>query len=380
MKRFSRVTVSDHGILESPVTQRILKNLSKYQMAPLDWNGMPEVVDAVEESRKLAFEAPKMKAPFNHPVALGKEILHLTKHDGAFTKQCPGTNNMLCCQYHIINMVSNCPFDCSYCYLQTYLNQPMTTFQVNEEDVHSQIRALAERHEAAFKTGVVGGKKKWPLRIGTGELSDSLALDHLTGFSAGIANTLAEFENVRIEFKTKSKNIEHLLDLERKDHVVIGWSMNPPIIVDREEHGTARFLERVKAAQIAARAGFNVAFHFDPMIYFEGWQDHYRDAVEIMLRSVPHEQIQWISIGGLRYQPQLKNIALKRRPETSLFLDESTLSEDGKMRYLRTLRTEMFSYVNKCIGEFAPLVHSYLCMESTPVWEKALGRMPERGF
>jgi spore photoproduct lyase len=275
---------------------------------------------------------------------------------------------MLCCHYHVVNMVSNCPFDCTYCYLQTYLNQPMTTFYVNEEDIFSQVRALCARPPVK------------QLRVGTGELSDSLALDPITGFSERLAAVMGEFENVRLELKTKSKNVEHLLGIERKDHVVIAWSMNPPEIVDAEEHGTARFEERVRAAAIAAAAGFKVAFHFDPMILTEGWQELYERAATHLLERVPHEAIQWISIGGLRYQPQLKPIALRRRPATTLFADETTPGSDGKIRYLRTQRTEMFQFLNGIIKSRAPGLYTYLCMESMPVWEKALGRMPDRGF
>ncbi|MBI2605914.1 MAG: hypothetical protein HYW49_07525 [Deltaproteobacteria bacterium] len=397
MKRFSRITISGPEILEYPAARRILENLRRYDLLPYDY-AKPEIIDAAAESQRLAFKAPRMAAPRNHAVALGKEVLHLTTHAGAFTKQCPGTNHMLCCQYHVINMVSNCPFDCSYCYLQTYLNQPMTTFYVNEDDVISQVRELCARHEAALATGLAGvsaagaaGRAavagaatskaaKRPLRIGTGELSDSLALDPITGFSSRLAEALAEFPNVRLELKTKSKNVEHLMGLSRKDHVVIGWSMNPPAIIDAEEHGTARFSERVRAAALAAEAGFGIAFHFDPMIHAEGWQDLYRDSVKTLLERVPHEAIRWVSIGGLRYQPRLKSIALKRRSNTPLFAEDSVTGEDGKVRYLRGKRTEMFQFMNKCFGELAPGVYTYLCMESVPVWEKALGRMPERGF
>lgn len=367
MKPFERVTISGPEILDYPATWRILKNLGRFGLLPPGFES-PAVVDAVAESHRLAFEAPSRAAPLNHPVALGKRVLHLATQPGTFIKQCPGTNNMLCCQYHIVNMVSNCPFDCSYCYLQTYLNQPMTTFYVNEEDIFEQVRQLCRRPPVA------------QLRVGTGELSDSLALDPITGFSARLAAVMAEFENVRLELKTKSKNVEQLLEIQKRDHVVVAWSMNPPEIINREEHGTARFDERIRAAALLAEQGFGVAFHFDPMIYTEGWQDLYEQAATRLLESVPHSAIRWISIGGLRYQPQLKPIALKRRPETTLFADETAPGDDGKIRYLRSQRTEMFAFLNQLIKSQAPSVYTYLCMESKPVWEKALGRMPDRGF
>lgn len=367
MKPFDRILMTSESILDYPATHRILANLKRFHLTPVGFTH-PEVIDVNQHNQQLSFKSLMEKAPQNHPVALGKRTLLLAIQPGVSVKQCPGTNNMLCCHYHIINMVSNCPFDCSYCYLQTYLNQPLATFFVNEEEILKQIQALCERPPVQ------------QLRVGTGELSDSLAWDPITEFSAAIAECMSHYENVRLELKTKSKNVEHLLQVKRKDHVVIGWSMNPPEIIDAEEHGTARFSERIAAAKRAAEAGFGVGFHFDPMILVPNWQEYYSNAVDLLLKTVPHEQIRWISIGGLRYLPQLKNIALKRRPETQIFFEESVPSEDGKVRYLRPTRTQMFRFLNDLIKAKAPSVYTYLCMESKPVWEKALGRLPERGF
>lgn len=367
MKRFEKITIASPEIMDYPATERILANLKRFDLLPEDYAG-PELLDPVQTAHKLAFEAPRRPAPDNHPVALGKRVLHLATQPGTFVKQCPGSNNMLCCHYHIVNMVSNCPFDCSYCYLQTYLNQPLVTFYVNEDAIFEQVRKLCQRPPVA------------QLRIGTGELSDSLALDPITEFSGRLADVMARYENVRLELKTKSKNVEHLLGLEKKDHVVISWSVNPTELVESEEHGTARFSERLQAAALAANAGFSVGFHFDPMIHVPGWQDMYSRAVTELLETVPRDKIRWISMGALRYQPQLKPIALKRRPETRIFFDESVSGEDGKIRYLRQTRSDMFFFMNQLIRQNAPEIYTYLCMETKPVWEKAMGRLPERGF
>ena len=50
-----------------------------------------------------------------------KKKLYLTRHKGDFLKKCPGSEGQVCCNYFVINFASNCPMDCSYCYLQEYL-------------------------------------------------------------------------------------------------------------------------------------------------------------------------------------------------------------------------------------------------------------------
>lgn len=368
MKPFERITMSDPSILAYPAAQRVLANLKKFNLLPADYEGVPEVVDVRTESDRLTLEAVKRGGRDASPVALGKRILHLDVQPGTFMKSCPGSNNMLCCHYHIVNLVSNCPFDCTYCYLQTYLNQPLTTIYVNEEDIFNQVREICAQ------------PRNTTLRVGTGEIADSLALDPITGFSERLAEVMGDYPTVRLELKTKSKNVEHLLHIPKKDHVIISWSINAPEVIEAEEHGTARFEERLQAAAMAAAAGFQIGFHFDPMIYRDDWKTIYPRAVDRLFEVVPANKIHWISMGALRYQPQLKAIALKRRPETTLFLDEAVMGEDGKMRYLRQLRTEMFGYMNEYLQKKAPGLNTYLCMETMPVWQNAIGRLPDRTF
>ena len=106
----------------------------------------------------------------------------------------------------------------------------------------------------------------------------------------------------------------------------------------------------------------------------------YSEVVERVVSTIHNKSIHWVSIGGLRYLPQLKPIALKRRPDTNLFLEETIAGEDGKIRYLRNQRVDMFQFLNQKIKSLNPEIYTYLCMETLPVWEKALGRLPDRGF
>ena len=53
---------------------------------------------------------------------------------------------------------------------------------------------------------------------------------------------------------------------------------------------------------------------------------------------------------------------------------------DGKMRYFKPLRMEMYQKMIAWIKEEAPDVQVYFCMEDDEVWENALGFVPkERG-
>jgi spore photoproduct lyase len=62
------------------------------------------------------------------PLYMDKTSLRLISFPGEFLKPCPGTKGYICCGYQILNIGTNCPFDCSYCILQAYFNQPSIEF------------------------------------------------------------------------------------------------------------------------------------------------------------------------------------------------------------------------------------------------------------
>ena len=103
----------------------------------------------------------------------GKLRLFFTRQRARFLEHCPaGTPGLVCCNYLVVSLISNCPMDCSYCFLQEYLaNNPTLKVFTNVEDLLAEVAEVVDRHPAR------------QFRIGTGELSDSLALDPIIGFS-----------------------------------------------------------------------------------------------------------------------------------------------------------------------------------------------------
>ncbi|HXV78588.1 MAG TPA: radical SAM protein, partial [Candidatus Binatia bacterium] len=72
-----------------------------------------------------------------------KKKLFLTRHRGEFLKKCPGSAGQVCCNYFVINFASNCPMDCSYCYLQEYLaDNPALKVFSNLDDLLTEADVL----------------------------------------------------------------------------------------------------------------------------------------------------------------------------------------------------------------------------------------------
>ena len=294
-----------------------------------------------------------------------KKKLYLAKHKGEFLKKCPGSEGQVCCNYFVINFASNCPMDCSYCYLQEYLaeNAALKVFS-NVGDLIDETDSTLKKHRGVF------------FRIGTGEITDSLALEPYTGMVREILPYFAEQANVLLELKTKSDCVENLLDLDPKGRVVVGWSMNPQRVIDADEHATASLTARLNAARRVQDAGYRLGFHFDPMIEYPGWEIDYRAMLEQAFATIDGRKLAWVSLGVLRDTPGLKRTMRERFPRSQLLTGEQVLCPDGKLRYYQPLRVAMYRQMVGWIRQAAPTAKVYLCMETREVWEQVFGYAP----
>jgi len=212
--------------------------------------------------------------------------------------------------------------------------------------------------------------------LGTGELSDSLALESIFPFSQFLIPFFAERPNGILELKTKSANINPLLHLNHRGKTVVSWSMNPPKMIESEEKRTVPLRERMDAARKCQDRGYPLGFHFDPIIYFEQWEREYQETLFQLFKQIDPKGVVWISLGGFRYPPKLKSIAEERFPKTKIFLGELFPGRDAKFRYLKEIRVEMYQKMVRWLKEINPDLFIYLCMESKEVWEKVFGWAP----
>jgi spore photoproduct lyase len=318
-------------------------------------------VEIVQDKRSLIKHFSSMP----DPIGIGKKHLFITQFLGRRLKPCPGTSNHICCGYYVINAVTNCPMDCSYCVLQGYLNNPFLTLYINWDDLLQEIDDFLSRDRPSLP------------RLGTGELSDSLALESIFPLSQFLIPFFAERPNGILELKTKSANVNPLLPLDHRGKTVVSWSLNPPRMIEREEKRTAPLEERIGAARKCQEKGYPLGFHFDPLIYYKGWEKEYKETIIQLFRQIDPKRVVWISLGGFRYPPKLKAIAEERFPQTEVFLGELFPGRDAKFRYLKEMRVEMYQKMVGWLKEVEPDLFIYLCMESKEVWEKVFGWTPE---
>ena len=298
------------------------------------------------------------------PVKRGKQALYLTRNKGNFLKPCPGTRDYLCCDYHILHAASFCTMDCSYCILQSYFHPPLLQFFVNREDLEKELNGL-------FQAGRI-------VRVGTGEFTDSLIWEKWTDLTEYLVARFAGQEKAVIELKTKTVNIDRLAGLDHRKKTIVAWSLNTPSVMRSEERGTAPLEARLRAAVRCQQWGYPLAFHFDPLVIYDGCEAEYRDVVRRLFRSIDAHNIVWISLGTFRFMPALKTIVARRFPDSTIPYGEFITGLDNKMRYFKPLRMELYRQMAAWIRAEAPDVTVYFCMEDEAVWKAALGMRPAK--
>lgn len=320
-----------------------------------------------EINRDCGFERIKEIAGFTEnvdQVANAKKNLYYATHKGKFLKKCPGTPSHLCCNYYVLNIQTNCNYDCQYCILQGYINNKRLNIFKNIKTALNEVEDFLKTHPSNF------------YRIGTGELTDSLSLDHLTNTSAVLIPFFMKKKNALLELKTKSNNIKNLLKFHPEGNIIISWSINPQKIIDEYEHGTASLIERLESARECSKNGYRIGFHLDPVILYPEWEADYNNLISRIFNYIESNIIAWISIAGFRYIPKLENIILKRFPNTKLFLGEMIRCGDGKYRYIRPMRAEVYRKIISWINQHGENIPIYFCMESPAIWQDVFGKLP----
>ena len=331
----------DEQVKDHPFTKNIVKNLS----------GIPVEITIM---------------PPTASIAQGKQIIYITNYKGDFCKPCPGTSEeYLCCNYQIINETTGCPLDCSYCILQGYMDSSVLTVYANYEKIFSEFDRFYEKYPRRI------------IRIGTGELADSLALENFTNISSLLIPYFKKRKGVFFELKTKTNTIGFLNPFAHKmENLVLSWSLNTPQAIERAEFKTSSLDERLAAAREAQEMGFKLSFHFDPIVHHDNWEENYSFVIDKLFSTVDSKKIVWISLGGLRMPPDLKPIIKERFPETGIIRDEQIIAKDRKLRYFKPLRYKMFKHIYNTIRKYSEDVFVYFCMEDKDIWQKVMGFSP----
>lgn len=287
-----------------------------------------------------------------------KKDFVLIKNKGKFVKSCPGTPNHVCCGYMIIDFAHGCDLGCSYCILNYYFkNKPLEVYS-NIDDLLIEVETF------------LNNRRKL-VRFGTGEFTDSLLFEKKHPIYRKLVPLISHRRDAILELKTKTTNIDKLLEIEDRNNIIVSWSLNSDYISKSEELYAPSISERIKAAYRIQLAGYRLSFHFDPIIYYGDWQNGYKRTIDALFKKIDPGKVVYISMGTLRFMQFLRDIIRKQSKIYSL--GEFIKGIDNKYRYFRPIRTEMYKRIKEYLAVYINEAKIYMCMESEDVWYDVFG-------
>ncbi|SDZ12176.1 spore photoproduct lyase [Proteiniborus ethanoligenes] len=272
----------------------------------------------IVQSRKVSIEG---KTPTEN-YAKAKKTIYLTVSREKKLRPCSPSAD------YQFALSSSCPGHCEYCYLQTTQGEkPFMRVFVNIDEILKVIQEHIDINLPNITT------------FECGSITDPVALEHLTGNLKRCIEFFGESEKGRLRVITKFDNVDSFLDLNHNNHTKFRFSINTKYIIDKFEHNTSSFNERIEAARKIANAGYPIGFIIAPIMIYDNWKVDYKELLDRLKyqlgdykREITFELIQH------RFTATAKELILTRFPKTKLDLDEEARQLKwgpyGKFKYV----------------------------------------------
>ncbi len=301
----------------------------------------------IEDYKKIGEEKP-----FPLRAAEDKNSLALAEKKGEVLKS---IGRMEDGQFYLFHEI-DCKYDCEYCYLQYYFQTKVPVIFVNREEVLIRIEEILKTHKNPY--------------FHVGEVCDALAFDDLTDFSISVSKLFSKYLNGVIEFRTKSTNIDNLVGIDNHPkNMIPSWTLSPDSVVKSIEHKTPSFKERLGAARKCQEAGYTVGVRLDPVMIYDGWEKDYKVMIEDILSILDPREIDYISLGTIKLHKLLVEAISKRFANSPTILGEIFPSIDGKYRYLKFQRVDVYRKIISWVRRSDKKIRIELSVETDDVNE-----------
>jgi len=271
---------------------------------------------------------------------------------------CPvASEKTVCCNLRTIDVAQGCGLGCSYCSIQTFYEDGSIAVEKN----------LQEKLAAIY----LDPNKNY--HIGSGQSSDSLSLGNKNGILDAQLEFASKNPNIILEFKTKSKNVNHFLKLNIPNNIFVSWSLNPQTFIDNEEARTASLMQRLKSARLLSDKGILVGFHFHPIVHYEGWEKDYKELINNLMDMFSPKELGLISFGTLTFiKPAIKS--LRKVGTKSKILQIPFAEAAGKISYPMDTKKKIFSKMWDLFTPWHDKVFFYFCMENKELWNHVFAK------
>lgn len=332
---FSRIFV-ENDIKDLPRTQNILASFPGIEVHHID--DLEEIFNKVKK--------PYLQKRQSLQLFLGRK-------KGKLIKPTPDAYGMTQNPHYYFIHAYNCIYECQYCYLQGYFHSPDIVLFLNYEEIFQEIVNTTLEHP---------GKEVW---FHAGEYSDSLALSHLTQELPLLFETFRSLPQARCELRSKSVNTKELLKIAPTSNVICSFSLSSEENIKNLDLKTPPLKTRLLGLRKLRDHGHALGLHLDPVVYSNHFEQQYTELLKKITETVNPEDINYISMGVVRFTKDVYHQVKKNYPESPLLQAEFVKSFDNKVRYSRPMRSWMLSKIKDiCLQHGFKEEQLYFCMEN----------------
>lgn len=287
------------------------------------------------ETKKVAIEG---KTPSEN-YAKAKKTIYLTLSKEKKLRPCRPSAD------YQFALSSSCPGHCEYCYLQTTQGEkPFMKVFVNINEILDVIKEHIDKNLPNITT------------FECGSITDPVPLEYLTGNLKRCIEFFGNNGKGRLRVITKFNDIDSFLDINHNKYTKFRFSINTRYIINKFEHNTANFEERIEAAHKIANAGYPIGFIIAPIMIYDNWKSDYKELIDELKSQLENykEEITFELIQH-RFTATAKELILTRFPKTELDLNEETRQLKwgpyGKFKYVypKEKSNEIKEYISELI-------------------------------
>jgi spore photoproduct lyase len=226
-------------VINDPVTVNIL---SQCPNVPVTYVGNGRAENVVQASNTIKCAGRTML----NKIIAGKQIVFIAPAPGVVDEFKIKDDRLLCPHFERLKLASNgCFYMCDWCYLKlTYRAQrPFITVRAEYDKIKNQLKRRLRKSSTS-------------VMFNSGELADSLSMEHLTGAMREFIPWFGLSGNGYLFMLTKSDNVDGILSLPHNGHTIIAWSINNEAVSRQFEIGAPDFDQRLEAAYKVQQAGY----------------------------------------------------------------------------------------------------------------------------
>lgn len=261
--------------------------------------------------------------------------------------------DVICPHFYELKWANGCNFNCAWC----YLNGTYRFLERGKKPHLKDINTTVEHIDEFFKTVT-----NQSFLLNSGELADSLLFENDGApLTRKIIPKFMKQDNHKLLILTKSTQIDNLIKLKAKDHIITSFSLNSFKVANRWEKAP-KVIDRIKAAKKLYDVGYTVRVRIDPMIPIKNWMGEYKLLVDTIFDHFRPERITLGSLRGL--QSTINN---SKDTSWTKYLTET--SNWGK-KIDTGRRLAMYSTIINHLKTKYGYTNVALCKETIDIWDK----------